>query len=329
MNKRNKNSKPSVIKVLFFGTSDFGIPGLDIVTSLAGFSLIGCVTAPDRPVGKKQVITPSPVKIWAEKNNIPVSQPERIKNPASIQSIKELVPDLILVTAYGQVIPKEILSIPLYGALNIHPSLLPRWRGAAPIQYAILEGDSKTGVTLILMDEEIDHGSIIAREEMLLSGTETFEGLSGSLQELASKLLEKTLSLWCGKKITPVPQNDGDATYTKILTRQDGKLNWAKSAEELERQIRAFYPWPGSVTFWESDSKDIVKIKVLAGGVLQDSQFRQLSYGQTFVTRSGDLAVNTGNGALILKRLQLESKTPVTSKEFLNGYPRVVGSIFI
>lgn len=318
-----------LIKVLFVGTSDFGIPILEMIKSLVGFPLLGCITAPDRPVGRKQVITSSPIKLWAQQNNIPVIQPERIKDPASVQQIKELNPNVIIVAAYGQIIPKEILEIPKYGALNVHPSLLPRWRGASPIHHAILAGDQKTGVTFILMDEEVDHGPIIAKEEIHLGGRETYGELFTLLQTVAAELTGRTLPLWCEKKLTPVPQNDGDATYTKILAREDGKLNWAKSAEELERQVRAFDPWPGNFTPWEMNPGDIIKIKILAVELFQEQQRSQLSYGQTFLTPSGELAVHTGKGALILKRLQLESKTPVTSREFLNGYPRVVGGTFM
>lgn len=317
------------IRILFMGTSDFGIPVLETIKLLSGFSIIGCVTAPDRPAGRKQILTSSPIKLWAQQNTTPVIQPERIKNPSSILEIKKLNPDLIIVAAYGQIIPKEILEIPKHGALNIHPSLLPRWRGASPIQYAILEGDKKTGVTLILMDKEIDHGPIVAKEEVLLSGRETYGELFKSLQNVAAKLIEKTLSLWCQNKIRPIPQNDGDATYTAILTREDGKLNWAKNAEELERQVRAFDPWPGNFTLWEMNPEDIIKIKILTVEIFQESQRHRLSYGQTFLTPLGELAVNCGKDALLLKRLQLESKTPITSKEFLNGYPRIVGSIFL
>lgn len=328
MNKTNDNSKTQT-RILFMGTPDFGIPTLDLLKKLPGFTLVCCVTAPDKPMGRKQEMTSPPVKTWAEKNKIPVFQPERIKGPGSITQISNFSADLILVCAYGQIIPKEILGLPPLGTINIHPSLLPRWRGASPIRYAILSGDKKTGITLMITDEQIDHGPIIAQKSVALSGKETFNELYISLQNLSAELVKKVLPLWQGKKITPVPQNHNEATYTKILKREDGKLDWSKSAEELERQIRAFVVWPGSFTYWEKTKDDIIKIKILKSEVLHITEEKQRPYGSLFLTNDKKLAVQTGKDCLIIVDLQLEGKKETAAREFLNGYPMILGTTFV
>lgn len=330
-NKTNKQTDKlnQNVKTIFMGTSDFGVPALDVLVKAQGFTIIGCVTATDKPAGRKQEMSPPPIKTWAQKNKVPVYQPERIKDPDSIAQIKQLAPDLILICAYGQIIPKEILAIPQLGTINIHPSLLPRWRGASPIQYAILSGDAETGITLMLTDEQVDHGPIIAQGNIILSGDETFNELYISLQNLAAELVKKTLPLWRGKKIKPIPQNHDTATYTKILKREDGKLDWSKTSEELERQIRAFFVWPGSFTYWQKNKDDLVKIKILKSEVLHAAEQKQRPYGNVFLTDDKKLAVQTGKNCLIILNIQVEGKKEAAAQEFLNGYPMVLGGMLV
>ncbi len=319
------------IKILFIGTSDFGIPTLNTLNRMKDYTILGCVTAPDKPVGRKQKLTASPIKTWAKKHKIPVIQPERIKDPVSVEKVQKLAPDMILVSAYGQIIPKEIFQPPRLGAINIHPSLLPQWRGASPIQYAILSGDKKTGVTLIQMDEQLDHGPIVSRQELSLQGNEYFEDLYLELQKLSQGIIKKTLPFLRDKKIDPAPQNESEATYSKILKREDGKLIWSRTAEELERQIRAFHQWPESFTGWGKAENETVKIKITKASVETSETIEQkdLSYGQVFVTPEKKLAVETGKGYLIIEKLKLEGKKEITAQEFLNGYPAVIGSTLI
>lgn len=329
MGRTNYNNK-SLIKILFMGSPDFGIPSLEAIKKLKGFKVISCVTRPDRPVGRDQKLTPPAIKAWAQKNKIPVFQPENIKSPESINKIKELVPDLIVVAAYGQILPKEILDIPKFGSLNIHASLLPCWRGASPVQYAILGGDEETGVTLMKMDEKMDHGPIISQKSIKLKGDETFETLYNLLTSLAANLLTETLPLWVQGKIKPQEQNHLEANYTKILTREDGRVYWSKSAEEIERQIRAFYPWPGSFTEWDNKRSQILKIKILKAHIGPDQKSQEKRpYGQVFLTEEKELAIATGENYLIIEKLQLEGKKEMTSQEFLNGYPMILGSTLI
>jgi len=267
------------MKIIFMGTPEFGAIILEGLCQ-SEYKPILVITAPDKPAGRKQIITFLPVKIVAQKYNIPVSQPISLKNSSCVDFLIEKGPDLIVVAAYGQILPKEILEIPQYGCLNVHPSLLPKYRGSSPIQYTILNGDKETGVTIILMDEKMDHGPILAARELEFSifnypsearvGDEgeafsdlQFSNLHDKLADLGAKLLIETIPKWLAREIKPKPQDDSKATYTKILKKEDGKIDWKKSAEEIERQIRAFELWPGSFTIWEKiKNKEPLKIKI-------------------------------------------------------------------
>ncbi len=306
-------------KVIFIGTADFAIPILEsLITN--GYPLLAVITAPDKPVGRKQIITPPPIKILAEKHNIPVFQPKTISNIKN--QISNIRPDLIVVTAYGQILPKEILEIPRYGCLNIHPSLLPKYRGPSPIQYTILNGDKETGVTIILMNEKIDAGSILGR----LNLPRRFslqklnpEELEKELSELGAKLLIETIPKWINGEIKPIVQNESKATYTKILTREDGKIDWKKSAEEIERQIRVLNPEPGTFTILENKI-----VKILKADILLTNGNKKV--GEFFLTEKGGLAVACGKGTLVLEEIQPEGKRKMTGKEFLNGHPSIIGA---
>jgi len=211
------------------------------------------------------------------------------------KKIKELKPDLVIIASYGKIIPKDILEIPKYGCLNIHPSLLPKYRGPSPIQTTILNGDKKTGVTIILMDEKIDHGPILGQRELEFSIFNfQFSKLHNKLAELGVKLLIETIPKWIKGEIKPKLQDESKATYTKILKRQDGKIDWSKPAQEIERQIRAFNPWPGIFTFIKHKNKKL-RVKILQAEISKDNK-------------------------LIIKKLQPEGKRPMTFEEFKRGY---------
>lgn len=206
------------------------------------------------------------------------------------KEIEKLKPDLVIVASYGKIIPKEILEIPKYGCLGVHPSLLPKYRGPSPIQTTILNGDKETGVTIFLMDEEMDQGKIISNSKFLISKKFTYPKLSQKLAELGAKLLVETIPKWVKGEIKTKPQDESKAFYTKILKREDGKIDWSKPAQEIERQIRAFYPWPGSFTFWKNK-----RIKILEAEVSK-------------------------NNKLIIKKLQPEGKKAMTLEEFKRGH---------
>jgi len=319
----------SKMKIVFMGTPEFGTIILEELVN-GGYKPILVVTATDKPVGRKQTLTPPPVKVVAEKYGIDFLQPEKIENcKLKIENYK---PELVVVAAYGQILSKEILEIPKYGCLNIHPSLLPKYRGSTPVQYAILNGDKETGVTIILMDEKMDQGPILAQRELEIQNksqipiTKITSGeLNKKLANLGAKLLIETIPKWVKGEIKPKPQDESKATYTKILKREDGKIDWQKSAKEIERQIRAFDSWPGSFTFWEKEKP--VQIKILKTRVLEIIYSKTYPLGKTLVAPQNELCVQCGEGFLIVERLQLEGKKEMGSEEFLRGHPDFIGTI--
>ncbi len=322
------------IKIIFFGTPRFGAIILEILAK-SKFKPVAVVTEPDKPAGRKRILTPPAVKSLIMEHgtwNIPILQPEKLDSGFRFQ-VSSFKPDLMIVAAYGKILPKEILGIPRHGSLNIHPSLLPKYRGASPIQATILNGDTEGGVTIILMDEKIDHGSIIANLRFkILDLRITYKELSEELAKLGGKLLIETLPRWLAGKIKPIPQDDSKATYCWRIKKEGGKINWQNSAEEIERMTRAFWPWPSAWTILTSKHFNIltkkqlkiVKARPVTGYKLQVTSYKP---GQVFLTKNKELAVACGKNALILEELQLEGKKIMTAQEFLNGHPEIVGAI--
>jgi len=311
------------MKIVFIGTPEFGAIILEgLIKSI--YKPVLVITPTDKPAGRKQVITPPPVKVLAGKYGIKVEQPEKISDFKSELSL--LKPDMIIVAAYGQIIPKEILDIPKYGCLNIHPSLLPKYRGASPIQAAILNNDKRTGVTIILMDEKIDHGQIIAQRSMMLEEKERARNLHDKLAQLSLNLLLETISN-LEKGLTKLTiQDDSQATFTKTLNKGEGVINWKKPADMIEREIRAFEYWPGSFTFWTKLNVPL-RIKITKARVLKSMKGIDYSIGQTFVVLKNEIGVQCGEDFFVIERLQLEGKEEVSSEEFLRGYPNFIGAI--
>lgn len=328
------------LTIIFMGTPDFSVPSLLSLINQA--KVIAVVTQPDKKVGRKQDLSQSPVKKVALENKIEVLQPEKIKgNLEFIKQIKDLQPDLIVVVAYGFILPQEILDVPKYGAINIHASLLPKYRGASPIQSAILNGDKETGVSIMLIDDQMDHGALLGQRKIKITDNlpspdglrqagDNFESLHDKLAQLGADLLSETLPKYIAGKIKPVSQDDTQATYCKILTKEDGKIDWTKSADEIERQVRAFSPWPGAWTVWNKKSLKVIKAAVYTSTKPVLSQAEGLtmtaSAGEVFKINEG-AAVVCGQGALKILELQLEGKKPMSAKEFLNGYPSIIGAI--
>ena len=357
-------------KLIFMGTPEFAVPILEKLIN-NGYKPVAVFCAPDKPVGRKQTLTPPPVKITAQKYNIPVYQPkDKIELASQLKTFAKgesasggIGYQLIITAAYGLIFPKDILDTPQYGCINIHPSLLPKYRGPSPIQTAILNGDKETGVTIYKMDEQIDHGAIIAQEKILLNNVVASEApaspdesasrggkqsrdtaaihgiaaspaaprndnlttpeLSQKLSDLGADLLLKTLPDWLAGKITPVPQDDSQATFTKIIAKEDGQIDWQKSAQEIERQIRAYTPWPGSYSQIANGQSLIVKI--LEAEISDTGAGKRA--GEIFLTANNDTAIQTGNGALIVKKLQLEGGKPLSSSDFLRGHKDIIGKI--
>ena len=310
------------MKIVFIGTSEFSAIILEGLIK-NNLKPVLVVTAPDKPVGRKQKLTPPPAKITAQKYNISVLQPKAVLSINNqVLSIK---PDLIIVASYGQILPREILDIPKYGCLNVHPSLLPKYRGASPIQNVILSSDKETGVTIFLMDELTDHGSIVVKEKIKISAKENNETLHKKLARLAVKLLLKTIPDWVKGKIKPEVQDESKATFTKVLTRENGKIDWGKPAKEIERQVRAFYPWPGAFAFWQKGDK-LLRIKILKAKIAETKDIKAM-VGQIVLSSSQKIAVKCEEGFLEIWELQPEGKSPMTAEDFLRGNPEFIGTI--
>ena len=235
-------------------------------------------------------------------------------------------PDLIIVAAYGKILPEEILEIPKYGCLNVHPSLLPRWRGPSPVQFAILNGDTDSGVTIMKIAEKVDAGPVLIQRKLKLEGNETYDVLHDKLGKMGGDLLIEIIPEWITGKIDPQLQDESRTTYTRILKKEDGKIDWEKSAEEIERQIRAFNLWPGIFTFWEKSGK-LIRIKILKARVLNRANSKTYPIGKTLVAGQNELCVQTGKGFLIIERLQLEGKKETDSEDLLRGYSDFIGTI--
>ncbi len=301
------------IKTIFTGTPEFATYYLNAILKDDRFEIIGVVTQSDKPSGRKKEIIPSAVKKIALENNIPVFQPEKLKEDTKLlETLKCLEPDLMIVVAYGQIIPKEILQIFKFGTINVHPSLLPKLRGASPVQSVILNGENKTGVTIMLMDEKMDHGPILSQIELPLTGEETNMDLHKKLADSSRELLIDTIFKYLNKEIEPKEQKHEEATFCKIISRENAQINWSKSAEEIKRMIYAFDPWPGT---WTTLNNKRVKIFPPVNVLKNNDTLKPGS-----IVLDYDLKVKCGEGAIKINRLQLEGKKEIEGLEFINGH---------
>ena len=306
------------LRVVFMGTPEFSVPGLARLIAAPEFEVVGVFTQPDKPVGRKQVMTPPPVKELAAKHGIPVFQPEKIK--PETEAIRNLRPDLIVVIAYGKIIPQAILDIPAFGCVNVHASLLPKYRGAACLNAPILSGDKETGVTVMLMEAGLDTGPILRQAKLPLSGTETLAEVHDKLSSLGAEMLLPTLLDHVDGKIEPQRQDDSQASYIPTLKKEDGRIDFHKDAIEIERMVRAYNPWPG--TFMDFNG-EIVKITAVEHGVISGNQAEP---GQLYIS-GGRLLLQCGQNSLVVLRLQLAGKKEMDSKGFINGYKTALSSI--
>lgn len=312
----------ATIRVLFMGTPDFAAPSLRALTGQAnaGLAVAGVVTRPDKPAGRGRQMIVSPVKQFALDHDIPVYQPGSLRRPEALALLRDLAPDLIVVAAFGQLLPPDVLALPPHGCLNVHASLLPRWRGASPINAAILAGDAETGVTIMLMDAGLDTGPALARRAMPIGPDETAGELSDQLALLGADLLVETVPRWLAGVITPEPQDDTQATMTRLLQKSDGWLDWQRPAAELARQVRAYTPWPGAFTTWQGRTLKIQRARAIPFET-------DLPPGACFAS-AGDtpLAVICGEGALALEVIQLEGKRAMPAAEVLRGHPALASA---
>ncbi|MDP3995784.1 MAG: methionyl-tRNA formyltransferase [bacterium] len=311
------------MKIIFIGTSEFAAIILEKLVKSTNQPFL-VISAPDKAVGRKQIVTSPPVAALAEKYKIPVVQPEKISESSG--EIRKLSPDLIILAAYGQIIPENILTSPKYDSINVHPSLLPLWRGPSPIQHAILNGDKRTGVTIMKMTTELDAGPILLQKEMEMTGQEDFQELHDKLAKFAAELLNEAIFKIFSGKISLQLQDDSKATYSKILKKEDGKIDWQKPAQILERQIRAFSVWPGSHAIF-NDGKGSKKIKILKARVYMPPDKIKYPVGKVLVVPQNEIGVQCGKDFLVIERLQMEGKNEVSSEDFLRGYTNFIGTI--
>ena len=326
MNLSSKADIPQV-RIVFMGTPEFSAHILDDLLR-SGFNVVAVYTRADKPVGRGRTLISSPVKILASATpRVSLEQPIRF-DEATITHLKQYKPDLIIVAAYGKILPKSVLNLPGFGCVNVHASLLPRWRGASPVQNALLAGDSETGITLMLMDEHMDTGTIIAQEKLTIEKTDTTTTLLEKLAPIGAMTLRKTLRAWIEGKRTAASQDDAHATLCQLIEREDGRIFWSEAAETLERRYRALTPWPGLFTFWRRTSGTLFRIKILEAEFLIDSETKTNAHPLGMVFRSGsDIHIQCGQGSLIPRVIQIEGKGRTSIIGFIAGYADFVGSI--
>lgn len=313
----------SKARVVFMGTPAFAETILQSLIE-AHYPIVAVYTQPDKPSGRDQELIKSPVKILSEAQHIPVEQPSRLDDVA-ISSFEKYAPDIVIVAAYGKILPKAMLDIPRFGCLNIHASLLPRWRGASPIQNALLAGDTETGVTIMKMDAGMDTGDIIARENVSIASTDTTETLLPKLAHTGAELLLSILPDWLDGKNEATPQDESSVTLCQLIDREDGKIFWSDEAESIFRRFRALQPWPGIFSFWRRNGS-LLRIKFHRISIQKQNPETKHELGQVF--EIGDqIGVSTGNGVILLGEIQLEGKERTSIVEFVRGYPDFIGSI--
>ncbi len=311
---------PSPWRIIFFGTPSFALPSLDCLLQ-GSDQIVAVVTQPDRKKGRGQRMTPSPVKRFALERGMEVFQPERVKDEAFQEKLRELYPHLIVVAAFGQILPKSILDLPIYGCINVHASLLPKYRGAAPIAWAILNGEEITGITIMRMDEGMDTGDILSQAQVPIEKGESAKSLEEKLSLLGGKLLVETIEKMKRGEISPIPQDHTRATYAPPLKKEDGKIDWRREAELIDRQVRAFNPWPGAFTRWNDRL-----LKIYRGEVRKHPHPEEA--GRVIWVGSDFIEVATGKDSFLIKEVQLEGKRRMEVREFLLGHPIPIGTIF-
>ncbi len=302
-------------RIVFMGTPDFAVPTLKAL--IEHYDVVGVVTQPDRPVGRKRKIQPSPIKIVAQEAGIPILQPHSLRKEAeAVEQLAQWGADIFVVAAFGQILPQNVLDIPPHGSINVHASLLPRWRGAAPIQAAIRAGDKETGITIMLMDAGLDTGPMLSQRAIAIAPEETGQSLHDKLAQLGAELLIEALPQYLNGEIKPTPQPEEGVTYAPQIKKEDGLIDWGQSAEDIERQVRAFTPWPGTFTFWNSTQLKIHRGEVMKGNAPAGN----------VVAIGEQIAVGTGEGLFVLKQVQPAGKKIMDIDAFLRGHQEFIGA---
>ncbi|MDW8352819.1 MAG: methionyl-tRNA formyltransferase [Anaerolineae bacterium] len=311
----------AMARLIFMGTPDFAVPSLAALIQ-AKYDIVAVVTQPDAPAGRGRQLKPSPVKLLAQQHGLPILQPDSLKSPEVVEALRALAPDVIVVAAYGQILRQDVLDLPKHHCLNVHASLLPRWRGASPISAAIAAGDAITGVTIMLMEAGLDSGPILAQREEPIRPDDTTGTLTERLAHVGAELLVATLPKWLAGQITPQKQDESRVTLAGRLKKEDGKLDWSRSAAELERHVRAMSPWPSAFTTWQGQQLKVLRAEL--GGV---GHREELPNGAVVLDRD-HIYVKCGDGEMLrLTEVQLEGKRAMDAEAFARGHPALAGSV--
>jgi methionyl-tRNA formyltransferase len=312
------------MKIVFLGTPAFAVPFLNQLIQDPDTDVLAVVAQPDKPSGRGGKLTPPATKVVAQEHGISVLQPTSLKkDPTIMEELRALNADAFVVVAYGKIIPAQILEIPRLGCINVHPSKLPLYRGPSPMQWAIKEGDVSTGVSIMLLDEGMDTGPILAFESLELDADETYPTLQSKVHEIGPKLLVNTLKRYEGGEITPAPQDDAQASISKLLSRDDGHLDWNMHLATIDRLHRAFMPWPGTWSVWNRDGKEL-RVKLLS---MRPADFRANVPPGTVVAKDEKLFVDCADGTFEISELQLEGKPKMKPSDFIRGYADIDGAI--
>lgn len=303
------------------GTAELACPSLEALAAAARYQVSAVVTQPDKPKGRELKLQPTPVKKVALAHKLPVLQPERARAEDFLVQLRQLAPDLIVVVAYGQILPQAVLDLPRFGCVNVHTSLLPKYRGAAPIQWALLNGESETGVTIMKMDAGLDTGPILSQARTPIANTDNAQTVHDRLAKLGADLLSRTVPNYTAGRITPRPQPEDGASYARKISKEDGRIDWSKPAREIWNQIRAFTPWPGAFTQY---ARRLVKIWEAA---VEQRPFQ--SPGRVIECGKLGIVVACGEHALRILELQLEGGRRLTAEQFLAGHPLKPGDQFV
>ncbi|MFI2857619.1 methionyl-tRNA formyltransferase [Paenibacillus sp. JSM ZJ436] len=310
------------MKIVFMGTPAFAVPSLNMLLA-EGYSVVAVVTQPDRPQGRKKVLTPTPVKEAALAHGIPVLQPQRLRSPEAVAELARYEPDMIITAAYGQILPKEVLELPRLGCLNVHGSLLPKYRGGAPIQRCIINGETVTGITLMYMAEGLDTGDMIAKREVQILEQDTAGTLFEKLSQVGAELLKEQLPSLSAGKVQAEPQNEEDATYAPNLKREDEKIDWSRSALDIFNQIRGLVPFSGAFTLWDEAVFKVWSARVEA----EEGRGGDVEPGTVLKLDDRGIQVQTGRGVLSLETVQPSGKKAMEAAQFIRGTSLVPGTV--
>jgi methionyl-tRNA formyltransferase len=307
------------MRVVFMGTPEFAVASLEQLV-LEQYQVVAVYTQPDKPAGRGRSLVSSLVKRTALARGLTVAQPASLRGVEVAGELAGLRPDVMVVAAFGQVLPRSVLDVPGYGCINIHPSLLPRFRGASPVAAAILGGDEFTGVSVMLMDEGLDTGPVLARAQIPISPWDTAGSLGGKLSRIGAQLMLEVLPRWVKGELTPSPQEEAEATYSAPISKEDGEIDWQLPAADIWRRVRAFQPWPGCFTRWQNRQLKIIEAVPLTGEKAPEA-------GRVVALEGAGFGIGTGDGILGVLTVQMEGKRAMSAAEFLRGQRQFIGAI--